>query len=125
MRFSWQEPYNFLAAEAGAAKNSTWSRFTKKLEPNFAKVSSAACGGLASERVGSNFFLSNRKLSAEYKKSFAALRAGGGARSASNTTDSFSLLVGALGIEPSASRSRTPVLTLLAPEAYSFESQER
>src|SRR3989338_8511097 len=25
VRFSWQEPYNFLAAEAGAAKNSTWS----------------------------------------------------------------------------------------------------
>ena len=26
VRFSWQEPYNFLAAEAGAAKNSTWSQ---------------------------------------------------------------------------------------------------
>ena len=25
VRFSWQEPYNFLASEAGAAKNSTWS----------------------------------------------------------------------------------------------------
>ena len=25
VRFSWQEPYNFLAAEAGATKNSTWS----------------------------------------------------------------------------------------------------
>ena len=25
VRFSWQEPYNFLAAEADAAKNSTWS----------------------------------------------------------------------------------------------------
>ena len=36
------------------------------------------------KRVGSNFFLSNRQLSAEYKKGFAALRAGGGARSASN-----------------------------------------
>ena len=45
------------------------------------------------KRVGSNFFLSNRQLSAEYKKGFAALRAGGGARSASNSTDSFSLLV--------------------------------
>ncbi|MFH2022624.1 MAG: hypothetical protein ABIJ33_05130, partial [Patescibacteria group bacterium] len=33
-----------------------WSRFTKKLEPNFATVSSAACGGLASERVGSKWF---------------------------------------------------------------------
>ena len=26
VRFGWQEPYNFLAAEAGAAKNSTWSQ---------------------------------------------------------------------------------------------------
>ncbi len=25
VHFSWQEPYHFLAAEAGAAKNSTWS----------------------------------------------------------------------------------------------------
>ena len=45
------------------------------------------------KRVGSNFFLSNRQLSTEYKKGFSALRAGGGARSASNSTDSFSLLV--------------------------------
>ena len=32
VRFSWQEPYNFLAAEAGAAKNSTWSG-TRELNP--------------------------------------------------------------------------------------------
>ncbi len=59
------------------------------------------------KRVGSNFFLSNRQLSAEYKKGFAALRAGGGARSASDSTNSFSLLVGAAGIGPTTSRSRT------------------
>ncbi len=59
------------------------------------------------KRVGSNFFLSNRQLSAEYKKGFSALRAGRGARSASSLTDSSSLLVGVEGIEPSASASRT------------------
>ena len=59
------------------------------------------------KRVGSNFFLSNRQLSAEYKKGFSALRVGGGARRASNSTDSFSLLVGVAGIEPTAFRSRT------------------
>ena len=56
------------------------------------------------KRVGSNFFLSNRQLSAEYKKGFAALRVGGGARSASNSTDSFSLLVGVPGLEPGTLR---------------------
>ena len=45
------------------------------------------------KRVGSNFFLSNRQLSAEHKKGFAALRAGGGARSASTDSIDFSLLV--------------------------------
>jgi len=40
-----------------------WSRFTKKLEPNFKAVSSAACGALASERVGSNI-----PLKAEQRK---------------------------------------------------------
>jgi len=56
------------------------------------------------KRVGSNFFLSDRQLSAEYKKGFAALRAGGGARSASNSTDSFSLSVGVAGLEPTVFR---------------------
>ena len=59
------------------------------------------------KRVGSNFFLSNRQLSAEYKKGFSALRAGGGARSASDSTDSFSLLVGDVRFELTASWSRT------------------
>jgi DNA invertase Pin-like site-specific DNA recombinase len=45
------------------------------------------------KRVGSNFFLRNRQLSAEYKKGFAALRAGGGARSASFREADTSLLV--------------------------------
>jgi DNA invertase Pin-like site-specific DNA recombinase len=45
------------------------------------------------KRVGSNLFLSNRQLSAEYKKGFAALRAGGGARSASYREADTSLLV--------------------------------
>ena len=59
------------------------------------------------KRVGSNFFLSNRQLSAEYKKGFSALRAGGGARSASDSTNSFSLLVGDARLELAASASRT------------------
>ena len=37
-----------------------WSRFTKKLEPNFAKVSSAACGGLASVIFCARDFLALR-----------------------------------------------------------------
>ena len=59
------------------------------------------------KRVGSNSFLSNRQLSAEYEKGFSALRAGGGARSASNSTDSFSLLVGGKRLELLTSRSQT------------------
>ena len=59
------------------------------------------------KRVGSNFFLSDRQLSAEYKKGFAALRTGGGARNATNSTDSFSLLVGDTRFERVALRSRT------------------
>ena len=55
------------------------------------------------KRVGSNFFLSNRQLSAEYKKGFAALRADGGARSASYREANTSLLVGERGLEPRTS----------------------
>ena len=69
-------------------------------------------------QVGSNLFLFNRQLSAEYKqawlllaveakKCFSALRAGGGARSVSNSTDFFSLLVGVGGLEPPTSRSQS------------------
>ena len=57
------------------------------------------------KRVGSNFFLSDRQLSAEYKKGFSALRAGGGARSASTFPDSSSLLVGVQRIELCTSRT--------------------
>ena len=46
------------------------------------------------KRVGSNFFLSDRQISAEYIKGFSALRAGGGARSASSNTFDFSRCVG-------------------------------
>ena len=63
------------------------------------------------KRVGSNFFLSNRQLSAEYKKGFAALRAGGGARSASTQPFDFSRCVGGEGVEPSITRSRTVYFT--------------
>ena len=59
------------------------------------------------KRVGSNFFLSNRQLSAKYKKGFSALHAGGGARSATNSTDSFSLLVGVGRLELPTSSSQT------------------
>ena len=80
------------------------------------------------KRVGSNFFLSNRQLSAEYKKGFAALRAGGGARSASNSTDSLSLLVGVPGIEPGPHGPQprilplnyTPVESILYPKYLSL-----
>ena len=59
------------------------------------------------KRVGSNYFLSNRQLSAEYKKGFAALRAGGGARSASYHEADTSLLVGAARLELATLRSQT------------------
>ena len=64
------------------------------------------CEELASlaKRVGSNFFLSNRQLSAEYKKGFAALRAGGGARSASTQPFDFSRCVGATRFERATTR---------------------
>ena len=51
------------------------------------------------KRVGSNFFLSNRQLSAEYKKGFSALRAGGGARSATTDSFDFSRCVGVPRVE--------------------------
>jgi len=47
-----------------------WSRFTKKLVPNFKVVSSAACGGLASERVGSK---SRRRRDIKKRKKFKEL----------------------------------------------------
>ncbi|MCX6789490.1 MAG: hypothetical protein NTZ42_02670, partial [Candidatus Gribaldobacteria bacterium] len=45
------------------------------------------------KKVGSNFFLMNRRLSADLNYAFAALSAKGGAASAAPTSDSISLLV--------------------------------
>ena len=63
------------------------------------------------KRVGSNFFLSNRQLSAKYKNGFAALRAGDGARSAYHSTASSFLLVGVPRIGLGVSWSRTKRVT--------------
>ena len=52
------------------------------------------------KKVGSNFFLMNRRLSANLNFPFAALSAEGGAASAAPTSDSISKLVTSLGIEP-------------------------
>ena len=50
--------------------------------------------------VGSNFFLMNRRLSANLNYAFAALSAEGGAASAAPTDSSISLLVSPQGFEP-------------------------
>ena len=52
------------------------------------------------KKVGSNFFLMNRRLSANLNYAFAALSAEGGAASAAPTSDSISFLVTPLGFEP-------------------------
>ena len=53
------------------------------------------------KKVGSNFFLMNRRLSADLNYAFAALSAEAGAASAIPTSDSISFLVSLEGLEPS------------------------
>ncbi len=55
---------------------------------------------IMAKKVGSNFFLMNRRLSANLNYAFAALSAEGGAASAAPTDSSISLLVTPVGIEP-------------------------
>ena len=55
---------------------------------------------IMAKKVGSNFFLMNRRLSANLNYPFAALSAEGGAVSAAPTDSSISLLVTPQGIEP-------------------------
>ena len=52
------------------------------------------------KKVGSNFFLNDRRLSATLDFPFAALSAEGGAASAAPNSDSISFLVTPLGLEP-------------------------
>ena len=52
------------------------------------------------KKVGSNFFLMNRRLSANLNYAFAALSAEGGAASAAPTNSSISLSVSRQGLEP-------------------------
>src|SRR3989344_2269723 len=55
---------------------------------------------IMAKKVGSNFFLMNRRLSANLNYTFAALSAEGGAASAAPTSDSISFLVTPTGVEP-------------------------
>ena len=55
---------------------------------------------IMAKKVGSNFFLMNRRLSANLNYAFAALSAEGGAASAAPTSNSISFLVSAPGFEP-------------------------
>ena len=56
---------------------------------------------IMAKKVGSNFFLMNRRLSANLNFPFAALSAEAGAASAAPTSDSISFLVTSEGFEPS------------------------
>ena len=64
------------------------------------------CHDLAvvAKKVGSNFFLKDRRLSADLNFPFAALSAEAGAASAAPTSNSISLLVTSRGIEPRLQR---------------------
>ena len=55
---------------------------------------------IMAKKVGSNFFLFNRRLSANLNFPFAALSAEAGAASAAPTSNSISLLVSPQGLEP-------------------------
>ncbi len=55
---------------------------------------------IMAKKVGSNFFLKDRRLSTNLNFAFAALSAEGGAASAAPTDSSFSFLVDRRGIEP-------------------------
>ena len=57
---------------------------------------------IMAKKVGSNFFLMNRRLSANLDFAFAALSAEAGAASAAPTSDSISFFVGQEGVEPSS-----------------------
>ncbi|PJB46919.1 hypothetical protein CO104_04980, partial [Candidatus Collierbacteria bacterium CG_4_9_14_3_um_filter_43_16] len=52
------------------------------------------------KKVGSNFFLMNRRLSANLNYAFAALSAEGGAASAAPNSATISFLVTPAGLEP-------------------------
>jgi site-specific DNA recombinase len=72
------------------------------------------CEELASfaKRVGSNFFLANRQISATLKNGFTALRAAALARSASQPTAADSLCVGVKRVELLPDAPHAPILPL-------------
>ncbi|KKU29299.1 MAG: hypothetical protein UX42_C0001G0051 [Microgenomates group bacterium GW2011_GWC1_46_20] len=62
---------------------------------------------IMAKKVGSNFFLMNRRLSANLDYAFRALATGGGVASAPPCESSISFLVTPVGFEPTIFRMRT------------------
>ena len=67
---------------------------------------------IMAKKVGSNYSLFNRRLSADLNFPFAALSAGAGAASAAPTSDSIFFLVPPEGIEPPSTVPKTVVLSI-------------
>ena len=64
------------------------------------------------KKVGSNFFLMNRRLSANLNFAFAALASGGGIASAAPNDFAISQMVPLEGIEPPSSRPKRDTLSI-------------
>ena len=71
--------------------------------------------GIFAKRVGSNFFLSDRRLTAEFRQSFAAVSRARTARDFETVPLSDSFLVGVERLELSASSSQTMRANALYP----------
>ena len=63
--------------------------------------------GIFAKRVGSNFFLSDRRLTAEFRQSFAAVSSRPGREAIENVAPTTSISVGTERLELSTSRSQT------------------
>ncbi|KKS88610.1 MAG: hypothetical protein UV63_C0032G0016 [Microgenomates group bacterium GW2011_GWC1_43_11] len=72
------------------------------------------------KKVGSNFFLINRRLSANLNYAFAELSAEAGAASAAPTSDSISLLVSRPGLEPGTNSLKGCCSTIELPTQFNI-----
>ena len=75
---------------------------------------------IMAKKVGSNFFLMNRRLSANLNYAFAALSAEAGAASAAPTSDSISFLVSRPGLEPGTNSLKGCCSTIELPTQFNI-----
>ncbi len=90
---SWLEPFkNFIGSALSCAKIARAKNTSHDLS-------------IMAKTVGSNFFLTDRRLVPEYNQGFAEVCASGGAQTQPSVRFADSLSVGVAGIEPTTSRT--------------------